>query len=80
MHSLFRASQVGELSTAGACRPTQDPAIDTFKIEYLLGGSAVMALIANYELCVQDVLQRPIRVQLKLLSSHIMIVTFIRLH
>lgn len=26
-------------------RPTHDPAIDTFKVEYLLGGSVVMALL-----------------------------------
>ncbi len=30
-------------------RPTHDPNIDTLKIEYLLGGSAVLALIVNYK-------------------------------
>jgi len=29
-------------------RPTQDPSIDTFRIEYLLGPSVVLALIFNY--------------------------------
>jgi len=29
-------------------RPTHDPSIDTFRIEYLLGPSAVLALIFNY--------------------------------
>lgn len=34
------------------CRPTQDPAIDTFRLEYILGPCAVLALIFNYKLCV----------------------------
>ncbi|GAA5899895.1 hypothetical protein JCM6882_006996, partial [Rhodosporidiobolus microsporus] len=29
-------------------RPTQDPAIDTLRLEYLLGPCAVLALIFNY--------------------------------
>ncbi|CAD6568264.1 MAG: endoplasmic reticulum retention protein, partial [Cyphobasidiales sp. Tagirdzhanova-0007] len=34
----------------GKYRPTQDPAIDTLKIEYLLGPCVVLGLIANYRL------------------------------
>lgn len=33
-------------------RPTQDPAIDTFRLEYLLGPCAVLSLIFNYKLSV----------------------------
>ena len=29
-------------------KPTQDPNIDTFKVEYLLGGSAVLAFLFPY--------------------------------
>lgn len=32
------------------CRPTQDPAIDTLRLEYLMGPCAVLALIFNYKL------------------------------
>jgi ER lumen protein retaining receptor len=31
-----------------ACRPTHDPAIDTLRLEYLIGPTAVLALIFNY--------------------------------
>lgn len=31
-------------------RPTQDPAIDTLRLEYLLGPCAVLSLVANYKL------------------------------
>jgi len=31
-------------------RPTQDPAIDTLKVEYLVGPCFVLSLIANYRL------------------------------
>jgi len=37
-------------------RPTQDPAIDTFRIEYLLGPSFVLSLIFNYKLSLMEVL------------------------
>ena len=30
-------------------KPTHDPGVDTFKVEYLLGGSAVLAIIFPYE-------------------------------
>jgi hypothetical protein len=33
-------------------KPTQDPAIDTFKVEYLLGPCALLALVFNYKLSV----------------------------
>lgn len=29
-------------------KPTHDPNIDTFKVQYLLGGSAVLAIIFPY--------------------------------
>ncbi|EIM80756.1 ER lumen protein retaining receptor [Stereum hirsutum FP-91666 SS1] len=37
-------------------RPTNDPSIDTFRIEYLLGPSAVLALIFNYSFSPTEVL------------------------
>lgn len=37
-------------------RPTHDPAIDTFKIEYLLGPSLVLSLIFNYHFTVTEIL------------------------
>lgn len=30
-------------------KPTQDPNIDTFKVEYLLGGSAVLGILFPYK-------------------------------
>ena len=30
-------------------KPTHDPGVDTFKVEYLLGGSAVLAVVFPYE-------------------------------
>ncbi|KNZ59226.1 ER lumen protein retaining receptor [Puccinia sorghi] len=35
-------------------KPTQDPAIDTFKVEYLLGPCALLALVFNYKLSVDN--------------------------
>lgn len=43
-------------STALHGRPTHDPAIDTFKVEYLVGPSVVLALIFNYEYSLTEVL------------------------
>ncbi|PPQ92424.1 hypothetical protein CVT25_008645 [Psilocybe cyanescens] len=37
-------------------RPTHDPSIDTFKIEYLLGPSVIFALIFNYHFWVSEIL------------------------
>jgi len=37
-------------------RPTHDPSIDTFRIEYLLGPSAVLALIFNYSFSPTEIL------------------------
>ncbi|KLO11079.1 ER lumen protein retaining receptor [Schizopora paradoxa] len=37
-------------------RPTQDPSIDTFRLEYLLGPSVVLALIFNYTFSFTEVL------------------------
>lgn len=36
-------------------KPTYDPNIDTFKVQYLLGGSAVLALIFPEEYKVSEV-------------------------
>lgn len=38
--------------TSLPARPTQDPAIDTFRLEYIIGPSIVLGLIFNYKLCV----------------------------
>jgi ER lumen protein retaining receptor len=40
----------------GSVRPTHDPSIDTFKIEYLLGPSFFLALIFNYEFQLTEIL------------------------
>ncbi|KZV89098.1 ER lumen protein retaining receptor [Exidia glandulosa HHB12029] len=37
-------------------RPTHDPSIDTFRIEYLLGPSALLALVFNYRFTLIEVL------------------------
>ncbi|GAA5978496.1 hypothetical protein JCM11641_007963 [Rhodosporidiobolus odoratus] len=37
-------------------RPTQDPAIDTLKLEYLLGPCAILALIFNYKFTPMEIL------------------------
>ncbi|KAL0955697.1 hypothetical protein HGRIS_001919 [Hohenbuehelia grisea] len=37
-------------------RPTNDPSIDTFKIEYLLGPCAVLSLIFNYTFAPMEIL------------------------
>ena len=37
-------------------RPTHDPAIDTFRVEYLIGPSAILALIFNYNFTFVEVL------------------------
>jgi ER lumen protein retaining receptor len=39
-------------AAASFLRPTQDPGIDTFRVEFLLGPSALLALIFNYKLWV----------------------------
>ena len=40
-------------------KPTQDPGLDTFKVEYLLGGSAVLAILLPYEYKFSEVGQTP---------------------
>ncbi|POY71437.1 hypothetical protein BMF94_5750 [Rhodotorula taiwanensis] len=40
----------------GRYKPTQDPAIDTFRLEYILGPCAVLALIFNYKFTVLEIL------------------------
>jgi len=37
-------------------RPTHDPAIDTFRVEYLAGPAFILSLIANYEFTVTEIL------------------------
>ena len=37
-------------------KPTNDPNIDTFKVEYLLGGAAVLSLIFNHQYTVPEIL------------------------
>ncbi|KAH8918297.1 ER lumen protein retaining receptor 2 [Atractiella rhizophila] len=37
-------------------RPTQDPGIDTFKLEYLLGPCAILACFVNYEFTALEIL------------------------
>ena len=42
-------------------KATQDPSLDTFKIEYLLGGSAVLAILFPYEYKMSEVRSLPWR-------------------
>ncbi|GAA5980039.1 hypothetical protein JCM10908_001508 [Rhodotorula pacifica] len=37
-------------------RPTQDPAIDTFRLEYIIGPSILLGLIFNYKFSVTEIL------------------------
>ncbi|KAF9147670.1 endoplasmic reticulum retention protein [Linnemannia schmuckeri] len=37
-------------------KATNDPRLDTFKVQYVVGGAAALALIANYAFTVQEVL------------------------
>lgn len=37
-------------------RPTQDPSIDTFRVEYLLGPSVLLSLIFNYHFSFTEIL------------------------
>ena len=36
-------------------KPTQDPNLDTFKVEYLLGGAAVLAIVFPREYSIMEV-------------------------
>jgi ER lumen protein retaining receptor len=58
MKIFFIASSVYILYLMkGPFRPTHDPNIDTFKIEYLLIGSFVSSLLFNYEFSFSEVPQ-----------------------
>ena len=47
--------QDGALTACYPCtRPSQDPAIDTFRLEYIIGPCAVLGLIFNYKLSVSS--------------------------
>ena len=37
-------------------RPTQDPSIDTFRVEYLLGPAVVLSLLFNYKFSFTEIL------------------------
>ncbi|MCJ1319362.1 endoplasmic reticulum retention protein [Xylographa vitiligo] len=37
-------------------KPTHDPGVDTFKVEYLLGGSAILAILFPYEYTPTEIL------------------------
>lgn len=39
-----------------AYKPTNDPNVDTFKVQYLLGGAAVIAIILPYEYTVWEII------------------------
>jgi ER lumen protein retaining receptor len=36
-------------------KPTHDPNVDTFKVEYLLGGSAILAILLPYRYTIPEV-------------------------
>lgn len=46
-------------------KPTNDMQIDTFRIEYILGGAAVMSILATYRYSFQEVC--------RLIVSHILL-------
>lgn len=46
----FILMTISVLTLSPCLRPTQDPAIDTLRLEYLLGPCVVLALIFNYRL------------------------------
>jgi len=41
-------------------KPTHDPNIDTFKVEYLIGGSAILALLFPYKWTTAEVYFHPL--------------------
>lgn len=47
---------MANILTLSTYRPTHDPAIDTFKVEYLAGPSFVLALIWHYEFSFTEIL------------------------
>ena len=52
----YTSSSVQSAKRASAFRPTNDPSIDTFKIEYLLGPCIIFALIFNYKFTFSEIL------------------------
>ena len=44
------------LTNPSATRPTHDPSIDTFRVEYLAGPSLVLALVFNYKFTFIEIL------------------------
>ena len=44
------------LTNPCATRPTHDPSIDTFRVEYLLGPCAVLALLFHYRFSIPEIL------------------------
>lgn len=44
------------LLTPPPCRPTHDPSIDTFRIEYLLGPCTLLALLFHYRFTLPELL------------------------
>lgn len=52
-------------------KPTHDPNIDTFKVQYLLGGSAALAILFPYKYQVTEVgLQLNVRSRLSIDNVH----------
>src|ERR1700731_4608713 len=47
---------MASLLTSSLCRPTHDPAIDTFRVEFLLGPCIVLALLVNHRFTLTEVL------------------------
>ena len=44
------------LNAFNPCRPTNDPSIDTFRVEYLLGPCVLLSLIFNYKFTLAEIL------------------------
>ena len=53
---VFQASLTSDRSDWDRFRPSHDPAIDTFKIEYLVGPAFILGLIFHYHFTVLEVL------------------------
>lgn len=61
-------------------KPTHDPNIDTFKVQYLLGGSAVLAVLFPYRYEIAEVSYplRHARLRLSTGSCEISVLTSLR--
>jgi ER lumen protein retaining receptor len=48
-------------------KPTHDPGTDTFKVQYLLGGSVVLGMLFPYEYTITEVMKRKTKAGIQLI-------------